>query len=632
MRDHRVQKTCLKKLPSPCDENNGAQKSSPLRSCQNKHWQLIGSTKLAVWNPFASLRRGDAVSEEEEEDDTVMSGNNSPIAGASGGASGTIRDPQSGDGVTEQLGPAPTYKIAKKYRSIQRGLLTRRFKAADEIIVRVKHAEDWASFTLAEQHVILLNDNYKKFEHWAEQCINLAPDSDAQQQDTLALEEGQKASVKTVDALLAVIDKAKEVLADERGKAIAIAVKDATAKAMDAATTAANLARANLPLQAQPAPNQQQGGGINAADLAAALAAVQSVAPKTVHVIQNKLRLPEFTLDKFSGDILKWQDWHASFYNAVEKRPDLEPQDKMNYLTHYLTGNAKSLVDNIAVGDASFSTAMSALKKQYEDHNRVIDAHLRIMRDRPCLPKNPTFEQINRFHNDYTSSLTALRKAGTPLDSAVSLNFIETKLAGLTKLMWEEEKARREQQGDDISISDLNRIVERMKIMCRNQELTEKCKAPVAAAPLGKPVAKSLAVTGGATGAGVSTGGTSAQSSSMQNDTTAAVTDAGSTGTRPKQQQSKKKKKKREKRRDNSNLTDSQPEKCPSCQSTQHQLAECSAFKKLSTDAKWEFVCAHKLCFHCFGAHPLRRCANKQACGIGGCDQPHNKVLHGTTK
>ena len=68
---------------------------------------------------------------------------------------------------------------------------------------------------------------------------------------------------------------------------------------------------------------------------------------------------------------------------------------------------------------------------------------------------------------------------------------------------------------------------------------------------------------------------------------------------------------------------------CPRCQSDDHTLTKCSAFQHDSTEDRWDFVANKKLCFSCLkGGHRTSQCTQKRECGVQGCKQPHNSLLH----
>lgn len=68
---------------------------------------------------------------------------------------------------------------------------------------------------------------------------------------------------------------------------------------------------------------------------------------------------------------------------------------------------------------------------------------------------------------------------------------------------------------------------------------------------------------------------------------------------------------------------------CPKCQSADHGLTNCSKFRQDSVEGRWDFVANKKLCFSCLkSGHRTSQCTQKRECGVQGCKQPHNSLLH----
>ena len=61
----------------------------------------------------------------------------------------------------------------------------------------------------------------------------------------------------------------------------------------------------------------------------------------------------------------------------------------------------------------------------------------------------------------------------------------------------------------------------------------------------------------------------------------------------------------------------------------EHKLSSCSKFKALSEEERLNEVQKHKLCFCCLSPqHWLSNCSNQKQCGVNGCTQSHNALLH----
>lgn len=73
-----------------------------------------------------------------------------------------------------------------------------------------------------------------------------------------------------------------------------------------------------------------------------------------------------------------------------------------------------------------------------------------------------------------------------------------------------------------------------------------------------------------------------------------------------------------------------QAPECAKCKSGSHKLPECEAFKKLSTDERWNVVKQYRLCLSCLETgHQIKGCPNRrERCPIAGCQYFHHPTLH----
>ena len=68
--------------------------------------------------------------------------------------------------------------------------------------------------------------------------------------------------------------------------------------------------------------------------------------------------------------------------------------------------------------------------------------------------------------------------------------------------------------------------------------------------------------------------------------------------------------------------------RCIVC-SYDHALWNCNRFKQLDTDDKWRLAKENKLCYKCLGSnHTGSSCTKMRICGINGCKDSHNRLLH----
>ncbi|XP_062704316.1 uncharacterized protein LOC134286681 [Aedes albopictus] len=67
---------------------------------------------------------------------------------------------------------------------------------------------------------------------------------------------------------------------------------------------------------------------------------------------------------------------------------------------------------------------------------------------------------------------------------------------------------------------------------------------------------------------------------------------------------------------------------CVHCSKTDHRVAECPDFKRLSVDERWKVLRQKGLCRICLIPHRSWPCRSKQECGVGDCRMRHHALLH----
>ncbi|XP_068150198.1 uncharacterized protein [Drosophila tropicalis] len=66
---------------------------------------------------------------------------------------------------------------------------------------------------------------------------------------------------------------------------------------------------------------------------------------------------------------------------------------------------------------------------------------------------------------------------------------------------------------------------------------------------------------------------------------------------------------------------------CVMCASTDHQVALCQSFKRLSVDDRQRIINEAKVCYRCLKSH-RRKCFSNRDCGIDNCNSKHHPLLH----
>ena len=88
----------------------------------------------------------------------------------------------------------------------------------------------------------------------------------------------------------------------------------------------------------------------------------------------SNLKLPRIELPKFSGDVLKFQNFWDQFEAAVHNNDDLPNVQKFTYLRSVLTGNALQTIEGFEVTGANYQPAVECLKHRYGRKRVVISS------------------------------------------------------------------------------------------------------------------------------------------------------------------------------------------------------------------------------------------------------------------
>ena len=73
------------------------------------------------------------------------------------------------------------------------------------------------------------------------------------------------------------------------------------------------------------------------------------------------MKLPKLELQKFHGNILKWQVFWDSFEASIHKNPNLLPVDKFNYLRAEL-GDARVVISGLELTNTNYEVAVNLLQ------------------------------------------------------------------------------------------------------------------------------------------------------------------------------------------------------------------------------------------------------------------------------
>ncbi|XP_072400728.1 uncharacterized protein [Diabrotica undecimpunctata] len=99
-----------------------------------------------------------------------------------------------------------------------------------------------------------------------------------------------------------------------------------------------------------------------------------SISNKIVDSVSN-VKLPDINIRPFSGDPQEWMSFFDLFSSLVLNNPKLKSDsEKFYYLKSLLRGQPLSLIESLPVTNQNLDVAISTLKNNYEDKNKLLNS------------------------------------------------------------------------------------------------------------------------------------------------------------------------------------------------------------------------------------------------------------------
>ena len=93
-----------------------------------------------------------------------------------------------------------------------------------------------------------------------------------------------------------------------------------------------------------------------------------------------KPKLLKLHINKFSGDVTRFQSFWESFDSAVNNNLTLSATDKFNYLKALLEGQAASAIQGLSLSQSNYGVALELLHWTQQ----IISAHMDELLKLPC--------------------------------------------------------------------------------------------------------------------------------------------------------------------------------------------------------------------------------------------------------
>ncbi|XP_055714979.1 uncharacterized protein LOC129809188 [Phlebotomus papatasi] len=122
-------------------------------------------------------------------------------------------------------------------------------------------------------------------------------------------------------------------------------------------------------------------------------------------------KLPPISIEKFTGDLKKWQNWIQLFESVIDKNQRISNVEKLQYLNNYLEGEPKELISDLKLQEDSYQEALDILKQRYDDQRQIILAYTALVLDQKKVNFRSAQEIID-LHNKTLQCYKGLKTMG----------------------------------------------------------------------------------------------------------------------------------------------------------------------------------------------------------------------------
>ena len=158
--------------------------------------------------------------------------------------------------------------------------------------------------------------------------------------------------------------------------------------------------------------------------------------PITCHT--PTIKLPKLELQKFDGNILKWQEFWDSFEASIHRNPNLQPVDKFNHLRAALKGDASVVISALELTNSNYEVAVNLLQERFGRDDLMVDAHYSALMDLPVSLNVTTNLRATCDMNE--KHLRSFKALGENVDQPHFVVLIKSKLPNMVISRMEEYK------------------------------------------------------------------------------------------------------------------------------------------------------------------------------------------------
>lgn len=152
---------------------------------------------------------------------------------------------------------------------------------------------------------------------------------------------------------------------------------------------------------------------------------VEGVSRGEINKSDISIKMPELCLPRFADNntnIFSYVQFKSSFSNGINSLPDMSNNTKFLYLRSQLSGRAYSLIENLAVQDNTYETAIHMLDKEFMNRTEIFVATMTdFMNSNSASSLDAACEVVLKFK----THLTELKKLQYDFDgNEASVEFV----------------------------------------------------------------------------------------------------------------------------------------------------------------------------------------------------------------
>ena len=137
--------------------------------------------------------------------------------------------------------------------------------------------------------------------------------------------------------------------------------------------------------------------------------------------IQNSVKLPKLTIDKFDGDVSLWSDFWNRFETATHKNETLSKTGKFSYLKSYLSGAAAKTVAGLMLTDSNYDHALEILNNRYGRKDVIVNAHMTKLLNLKPVKRASDVVALRQLYDECEVQIRSLESLGVVSDAYGSL-------------------------------------------------------------------------------------------------------------------------------------------------------------------------------------------------------------------